>query len=50
VPLKPPWRQDTTLEPDQHLLFRFTDGQQVLRGVLDVQEFLPEATEDTLPV
>ena len=44
------WRQDTTLQPGQHLLFRFTDGQRVLLRVLDVQEFSLEATEGTLPV
>jgi hypothetical protein len=50
VQLKPPWRQDTTLQPGQHLLFRFGDGQRVLLRVLDVQEFSLEATEGTLPV
>jgi hypothetical protein len=52
VRLKPPWRQDTTLQPGQHLLFRFTDGQPVLLRVLDVQEFSLEATatEGTMPV
>jgi len=40
VQLKPPWRQDTPLQP----------GQQVLLRVLDVQEFFLEATEGTLPV
>jgi hypothetical protein len=50
VQLKRPWRQDTALQPGQHLLFRFTDGQPVLLRVLDVQEFSLEATEGTLPV
>jgi hypothetical protein len=50
VQLKPPWRQDTPLQPGQHLLFRFPDGQQVLLRVLDVQEFSLETTEGTLPV
>jgi hypothetical protein len=50
VQLKPPWRQDTALEPGQHLLFRLSDGQRVLLRVLDVQEFSLEATEGTLPV
>jgi hypothetical protein len=38
------------LQPGQHLLFRFPDGQQVLLRVLDVQEFSLETTEGTLPV
>jgi hypothetical protein len=50
VQLKPPWRQDTTLQPGQHLLFRFTDRQRVLLRILDVWEFSLEATEGTLPV
>jgi hypothetical protein len=50
VQLKPSWRQGTPLQPGQHLLFRFTDGQQVLLRVLDVQEFSLETTEGTLPV
>jgi hypothetical protein len=50
VQLKPPWRQDTTLERGQHLLFQSSDGQRMLLRVLDVQEFLLQATVHALPV
>jgi hypothetical protein len=50
VRLRPPWRQETELEPGQHLLFRFPHGMRVLLRVLDVQEFWLETTEGTLPV
>jgi hypothetical protein len=50
VHLPPPWRQDTSLEPGQHLLFRFPNGQRVLLRILDVQDFSLERTEGTAPV
>jgi hypothetical protein len=50
VRLRPAWRQETELEPGQHLLFRLPDGMRVLLRVLDVQEFRLETTEGTLPV